>query len=115
MQNIEDLISQFSSIADRVGGALSSMQSIVADGHVPSISSVQTLEKDLSELQEKYHCIRQTAHAAADGGELGEDLSVNEYADIVRSSAAVKMKAQIAQAESCLKRFVSIRVCGADF
>lgn len=109
MSKLDELISEFSEVADRVNRTLNTMISTVSNGYVPSKSSVKSLEKNINELQRKYNSIRDLARTESSEGQFCDGLPIDEYADIVRNSAAARMEALIAEAELLLKQFISVK------
>ena len=110
MDIIDGLLKEFKTGADRIESSLSSMLTLVSGGRVPPKSDILALEQELDELQSAYASIQRLASEVVSKEEMPvAGASVSDYADAIKKSEVLRIKEQLAEIETRLRRFISVK------
>ena len=110
MASVEQLLSEYTTVANDVELNLKDMLNTVAGGRVPTYEHVDELNKTIEDLQGKYSTIRDMAEVISpmeDKEAIGK--SVQDYMSIIEKSRIKEIVKQINKIELQLKRFISVK------
>ncbi len=107
---IEELLQDFDRYAKESQGHLTEMLATISTGRVPSRTDVSQLDLSIASLRAKYDCIYQSASEQLSADEMpSDDAPAAAFAEAVRNSKTVRLRALMEQAKSCLQQFLSVR------
>lgn len=108
--DIEEMLNEFNDSTDDAKKQLRTMFKVISKGKVPKESDVERLGSSIGRLRQVYDAIYSLAVKQAAAEEMpAEGLSVAEYVQVIRNSAAALYKKQLEGIRETLEKFVSVR------
>lgn len=108
--DIEEMLNEFNDSTDDAKKQLRTMFKVISKGKVPKESDVERLGSSIERLRQVYDAIYSLAVKQAAAEEMpAEGLSVAEYVQVIRNSAAALYKKQLEGIRKILEKFVSVR------